>query len=221
MRSRIRAGDPYAFEELFAEHSKSVYNHGFRMTGDWAAAEDVMALTFLEAWRLRADVAAEGGSLRPWLLGVATNVVRNQRRTARRHQAVLDRVPREQAVPDFADTLVGRIDDTRTIARIRTMLGTLRRQEREVVALCVFSGLDSAAAAEALGIPVGTVRSRLSRARAKLKRLADREEGAPEGADRALPTPVPAPAPAPAQRVDAARRPGRLPVGRPIRKEAR
>ncbi|MET7298553.1 RNA polymerase sigma factor [Embleya sp. NPDC005575] len=185
MRARIRAGDPRAFEELFVEHSGSVYNHAFRLIGDWAAAEDVVALTFLEAWQLRGRVAEDGGSLRPWLLGVATNVTHNSRRTTRRHQAVLAKMPREQVVPDFADLLVERIDDTRTIARVQSLLGELRRHERDVIALCVWAGLDSAAAAEALGIPVGTVRSRLSRARAKLRRLAEREQ--PPSAEARVP----------------------------------
>ncbi|WP_331766888.1 RNA polymerase sigma factor [Embleya sp. NBC_00896] len=213
MRARIRAGDPHAFEELFNEHSRSVYNHAFRLIGDWVAAEDVVALTFLEAWRLRDKVVEDGGSLRPWLLGVATNVTRNSRRTARRHQAVLDRMPREQVVPDFADVLVGQIDDTRTIAQVRVLLGKLRRHEREVIALCVWAGLDSAAAAEALGVPVGTVRSRLSRARAKLRRLAERAEA---------PSPGP-PAPAPADRTGDARyrKTTREHVALRTRKEAR
>ena len=63
---------------------RAVYNHGFRLTGEWGAAEDVVSLTFLEAWRIRRRVDLEGGSLRPWLLGIATNVTRNLRRAARR-----------------------------------------------------------------------------------------------------------------------------------------
>lgn len=69
---------------------------------------------------------------------------------------------------DFADEVAGRLDDAAQLALVRTALRTLRRAEREVLALCVWSGLDYAAAAEALGVPVGTVRSRLSRARTKL-----------------------------------------------------
>ena len=86
MRRRIRAGDPDAFRELFDEYVRSVYNHAFRLTGNWSVAEDVVSLTFLEAWRLRdrVDVSVESGSLRPWLLGIATNVARNVRRAARR-----------------------------------------------------------------------------------------------------------------------------------------
>jgi RNA polymerase sigma-70 factor (ECF subfamily) len=82
-------------------------------------------------------------------------------------------MPAPNVVPDFAEDLVGRIDDTRLIAAVRAALGELRRAEREVFALCVWAGLDYAAAAQALDVPVGTVRSRLSRARHKLQRLID------------------------------------------------
>ncbi|WP_409237032.1 RNA polymerase sigma factor [Streptomyces sp. PA5.6] len=168
LRGRIRDGDPDAFGELFDAYARAVYNHAYRLTGDWSAAEDIVSLTFLDAWRLRGRVDADGGSLRPWLLGVATNVTRNTRRAARRHAAAVARLPRDEVVADFADELAGRIDDGEQLSLVRTALAELRRAEREVLALCVWSGLDYGSAAAALGIPVGTVRSRLSRARAKL-----------------------------------------------------
>jgi RNA polymerase sigma-70 factor (ECF subfamily) len=171
LRARIRAGDPEAFRTLFDDHVRSVYNHGFRLTGDWTTAEDVVSLTFLEAWRLRGRLEPddEAGSLRSWVLGIATNVARNVRRAARRHQAALARVPEPDAVPDHADEVAGRLDDRDRVARTVAALATLRTAEREVLALCVWSGLDYAEAAKALGIPIGTVRSRLSRARRRLE----------------------------------------------------
>lgn len=172
MRTRVRNGDPNAFRELFDEHVRSVYNHAFRLTENWAVAEDVVSLTFLEAWRLRERVDVHvDGSLRPWLLGIATNVTRNVRRAARRHAVTLARLPKQQAEPDFADEVAGRIDDRERTALVRKALAALGKAEREVLALCVFSGLDYAEAAEALGVPVGTVRSRLSRARQRLRKL--------------------------------------------------
>ncbi|OIJ88406.1 RNA polymerase sigma factor [Streptomyces colonosanans] len=172
-RARIRTGDPLAFGQLFDQYARSVYNHAFRLTGNWSTAEDVVALTFLEAWRLRAKVDLDGGSLRPWLLGIATNAARNTARAARRHEAAIARLPRDEIMPDFADELVGRIDDTERLAAARAALTTLRRSEREVFTLCVWAGLDYGGAAQALGIPVGTVRSRLARARKKLQKLTD------------------------------------------------
>ncbi|MEH0576574.1 RNA polymerase sigma factor [Streptomyces sp. B21-108] len=168
MRKRIRAGDHDAFGELFDAYARSVYNHAYRLTGEWTVAEEVVSLTFLDAWRLRAKLDEDGGSLRPWLLGIATNVTRNTRRAARRHAAAVARLPRDEAVRDFADEVAGRVDDAARLDLVRTALAKLRRAEREVLALCVWGGLDYQAAAEALGVPVGTVRSRLSRARTKL-----------------------------------------------------
>ncbi|NUR88397.1 MAG: RNA polymerase sigma factor [Nonomuraea sp.] len=169
MRTRIRDGDETAFGELFDEFAKAVYNHAYRLVGDWSAAEDVVSLTFLEAWRLRTRIDADGGSLRPWLLGIATNVARNQRRAARRHREAMSRMPPPEPMPDFAEELVGRLGDAQRLADVRAAYLGLRRQEQDVLSLCAGAGLDYAEAAEALGIPVGTVRSRLSRARRKLE----------------------------------------------------
>ncbi|GGL50454.1 RNA polymerase sigma factor [Planomonospora parontospora] len=183
MRARVRAGDPDAFGRLFDDYARSVYNHAFRLTGDWSAAEDVVSLTFLEAWRLRSRVDPDGGSLRPWLLGIATNVARNARRASRRHEGVIARLPPGEAVPDITEEVAGQVDDDRLLASVRTALGALRRPEREVLALCVWAGLGYAETAQALGVPVGTVRSRLSRARKRLQKLAEAAAvsgGAPE-----------------------------------------
>ncbi|MEU3747144.1 MULTISPECIES: RNA polymerase sigma factor [Streptomyces] len=178
-RARIRAGDPSAFAELFDSHARSVYNHAFRLTGDWSVAEDVMAATYLEAWRLRQKVDPEGGSLRPWLLGVATNVARNHCRGNRRYRRAASAYAAagaaEAAMPDHASEVAGRLDDRRRIAATLRALGTLRRTEREVLVLCLWEGLAYTEVAAALGVPVGTVRSRLSRARAKLRTGAEEE----------------------------------------------
>jgi RNA polymerase sigma factor (sigma-70 family) len=171
LRARLRAGDPDAFGLVFDHYAHAVYNLGFRLTANWSAAEEVVSLTFLEAWRLRDGIAPGSEPLRPWLLGIAVNVSRNLARASRRHQAALGRLPSPPPVPDFADELAGRLDDAAQLREVGKALATLRRGEREVIALCVWSELDYATAARALGVPVGTVRSRLSRARRKLRKL--------------------------------------------------
>ncbi|MFJ3726129.1 RNA polymerase sigma factor [Streptomyces sp. NPDC090045] len=178
MRTRVRSGDPEAFAELFDGHARTLYNHAFRLTGDWSVAEDVMSAAFMEAWRLRARVDPEGGSLRPWLLGITTNIARNHCRSNRRYRAAAAAAAgaaAAAAVPDHADEVAGRLDDRQRIAVTLSRLSALRRPEREVLLLCLGEGLEYADAARVLGIPVGTVRSRLSRARAKLRKLADAE----------------------------------------------
>ena len=123
-RARVRAGDHDEFGVLFSEHARAVYNHAFRLTGNWSAAEEVVSLTFLEAWRLRGTVRPEGGSLLPWLLGIALNVARNVSRAARRQQAAMNRLPKAPDVPDFADDLAGRIDDAERLEKIHAALST-------------------------------------------------------------------------------------------------
>ena len=175
LRALARAGDADAFGAVFDACAKSVYNHAFRLTGDWSAAEEIMAMTFLEAWRGRDAIAADGGSLRPWLIGIATNLARGQRRAARRHRTALARLAVADELPDFADDASGRLDDVARIEALHRALADLPGPDLEVLALCVWSGLSYAEAAEALHVPVGTIRSRLSRARAKLTRLTDSE----------------------------------------------
>ncbi|MEV4685230.1 RNA polymerase sigma factor [Streptomyces kurssanovii] len=179
MRARIRAGDPQAFAELFDQYAKTVYNHAYRLTADWSAAEDIVSATFMEAWRGRGRLEAEGGSVRPWLLGIATNLVRAQSRSNRRYKAAAAAAARATgggqgaAVADHAEEVAGRLDDRHRLAATAGALAELRRTEREVLSLCLWQGLDYATVAQVLGVPVGTVRSRLSRARKKLRKLAD------------------------------------------------
>ncbi|MFG3365777.1 RNA polymerase sigma factor [Streptomyces sp. NPDC090032] len=179
MRARIRAGDREAFADLYEEYARAIYNHALRLTGDWSLAEEIMSDTFLTAWATRERLDPDADApLGPWLYGIATNKAHNARRGMRRRLAFLARQPAAPDVADFAEETAGRIDDARRLARIHGSLAKLRRAERDVIALCVWAGLDYAQAADALGVPVGTVRSRLSRARAKLQQLSQQE--APE-----------------------------------------
>lgn len=180
LRTRIRAGDSDAFASLFDSYARAVYNHAFRLTADWSVAEDVMSAAFLEAWRLRGKVDVEGGSLRPWLLGITTNVARNHCRSNRRYRAAAAAAtaaasPATTEVPDHAEEVAGQLDDRRRIDATLTALGSLKRPEREVLTLCLWEGMEYGDAARALGIPVGTVRSRLSRARKRLRKSAEAE----------------------------------------------
>ncbi|MCX4647791.1 RNA polymerase sigma factor [Streptomyces sp. NBC_01446] len=180
MRARIRAGDREAFADLYEEYARAIYNHALRLTGDWSLAEEIMSDTFLTAWATRERLDPDADApLGPWLYGIATNKAHNARRGLRRRLAFLARQPAVPYVDDFSEETAGRIDDARQLVRIHSSLAELRRPERDVIALCVWAGLDYAQAAEALGVPVGTVRSRLSRARAKLRRLSQQETPEP------------------------------------------
>jgi RNA polymerase sigma factor (sigma-70 family) len=166
---RAGDGDSTAFGEIFERHAKAVYNHLFRRISDWSQAEDLTSAVFLHAWRRRATVVIDRESVLPWLLGVANQVLRNQRRATRRYQAVVARVvPAGEATSDHADAVAAAVDDERQMAELRRALTALPRHEREVIELCAWSGLDQQAAAVALGVPVGTVKSRMHRARRHL-----------------------------------------------------
>jgi RNA polymerase sigma factor (sigma-70 family) len=167
--ARSRAGDTEAFGLLFRRHAKIIYNYCFRRVGDWVTAEDLLSIVFLEAWRRR-DTEL-GDKVLPWLYGIATNVIRNQRRSERRFAAALRRVPHAQPEADFADIAQARADDERQIRKALSLLRQLPRHEQNVFALCAWMELSYEDAALALGVPVGTVRSRLSRARRHLKEL--------------------------------------------------
>lgn len=182
MRNRFRSGEPEALAQLYDENAQVLYRYALRVTGNWAEAEDVVSATFLAAWRGRAKLRPDGASLRPWLLGIATNIMRHDARSRRRRDIALARLPERGTVPDFADDVVGHVADTEQLRAAHAALSRLRRRDREVFMLVVWAGLEYTAAAEALGIPVGTVRSRLSRARDRLRKLTEAEVEARRGA---------------------------------------
>jgi RNA polymerase sigma-70 factor (ECF subfamily) len=165
-----RTGDQAAFGTLFERHAKAIYNYCFRRTGSWSVAEDLVSVVFLEAWRRRHVDVAEGMVL-PWLYGVATNVARNAARSQRRFQRALQRLPLPEPTPDFSAEAEARLDDEAQIGAVLALVARLRKEEQDVLWLCACSELSYEEAAIALGVPVGTVRSRLSRARAHLREL--------------------------------------------------
>ena len=112
----------------------------------------MVSLTFLEAWRKRDTIEPGGGSLQPWLLSIAVNVSRSMPRAGRRYQMAMSRLPPPPLVTDFAEDVAGRLDDTAQLKEVGRALAALRRGEREVIALCVWSEMDYATAARALGV---------------------------------------------------------------------
>jgi RNA polymerase sigma factor (sigma-70 family) len=167
----LRSGSSQALGELFDRHADRIYTYCFRRTTSWAVAQDATSMVFLEAWRARDRAAAyddTGSSALPWLYGIATNVCRNLVRSQRRHLAALGRLPRPTDGPDHADEVGERVDSERVMGRIAVEMADLPERDREVIALVVWSGLTYEQAAQALGVPVGTVRSRLARARTRL-----------------------------------------------------
>jgi RNA polymerase sigma factor (sigma-70 family) len=168
--SRSRAGDADAFGLLFERHAQAIYNYCFRRVGDWAVAEDLLSIVFLEAWRRR-DKELPPDKVVPWLYGIATNVLHNRRRSERRFAAALSRIPEPQPEPSYSDVANERIDDEQQMRTALALIAHLPQHEQDVFALCGWSEMSYEDAALALGVPVGTVRSRLARARERLRKL--------------------------------------------------
>lgn len=168
---RTQAGDANAFGELFERHAPAVLRFCFRRTGNAAFAEDLTSIVFLEAWRRRDRTVFFGGGARPWLLGVAVNVLRSQARAARRHREALGRLPVDDAPEPESEAAIARVDAERVMRDVLKAVEKLGRREREVLELCVWEELSTEEAALALGISPGAVRSRLSRARRRLPLL--------------------------------------------------
>ncbi|HEY5265249.1 MAG TPA: sigma-70 family RNA polymerase sigma factor [Acidimicrobiales bacterium] len=165
---RIVKNDGAAFALLFERHTQAVYNHCFRRTASWSFAEDLTSIVWVEVWRRRKDARLYSESILPWLLAVANNCLRNFRRSQRRHRQFLAKA-RPASSGDFTEDADGRLDDERRMAEILSALSALRIEDQEIIALCDWAGLSYAETAAVLGVPIGTVRSRLSRAHGRIR----------------------------------------------------
>jgi RNA polymerase sigma-70 factor (ECF subfamily) len=158
--------EPERFRPVFDRHFDTVRRYAVLRVGI-DAAEDVTAETFAVALRRRRAYRPLTATALPWLLGIATRVAQQQKRGDRRLGRALERVGPEAAFDD-EDTRFDRLDAQALSPRLRGALASLRVADRDIVLLVVVAGLSYEEAASALGIPVGTVRSRLSRARTRL-----------------------------------------------------
>ena len=178
--THVVAGEPRAFERLFDRHADAIFAFCVRRTGDRAAAEDLLSTTFLHAWRRRAEMQPTTDGPVPWLYGIAANLTRRHLRGVGRARAALTRMPVQSPEPDPSEEIADRLDGALLVDRTLRTLLTLPEPDQELFVLCVWQGLSYEEAAAALAVPVGTVRSRLSRARSRL-RLALGEPGGGSG----------------------------------------
>ncbi|MEU6146678.1 RNA polymerase sigma factor [Streptomyces sp. NPDC047081] len=161
--------EPERFAALFDRHADAVHRYAARRLGA-EAAEDLMAETFVTAFQRRHTYDLTRADARPWLFGIATNLVGRHRRAEARRFKALSRLPEpvEHEEP-VAERAVSRAGATGVRRELAAALGGLSARQRDVVLLVAWAGLDYEEAAEALGVPVGTVRSRLHRARSRLR----------------------------------------------------
>ncbi|MGY4719079.1 RNA polymerase sigma factor [Naumannella cuiyingiana] len=166
---RLRAGDEYAFRTLFGRHNKAVYNFAFRHSASWSMAEDVTQATFTTLWRRACEGTVDDlhlESARPVLLSMARNEASNALRSAKRHLRLVDRV--ESVTPKGTDNTERWLAEEKEMGHINDVLGRIPDNQRAVIELVAWAGLEMSEVAQVLGVPVGTVKSRLNRARSKL-----------------------------------------------------
>jgi RNA polymerase sigma factor (sigma-70 family) len=160
------------FDAVFREHFGPVYRFIARRVGQ-ALAEDLAAEVFATAYRRRAAYRPERGSLRSWLYGIAANVVRGHWRDEQQLLELDARIAGDRLGPmpaaQFADAAEERVIAATLAPRIAGALAALSREQREVLLLHAWADLSHDEIATALGIALGTARSRLSRARAALR----------------------------------------------------
>jgi RNA polymerase sigma-70 factor, ECF subfamily len=165
---RMRSGDEQAFVSLYRRRQGSIYRFALQMSGSPAAAEDITQEVFLALIRDDCGYDPERGSISAYLFGIARKLV--LRYLERGRGSVELDAEGEDAPVEFSvdgDTLAD-LTKKEGIEALRRAVDALPRRYREVVALCDLEEVDYAEAAFALGCPIGTVRSRLHRARALL-----------------------------------------------------
>lgn len=159
---------PEVFADLYDRHAGEIHRYVARRLGE-VAAEDITAETFLAAFRARTRFDTDRASARPWLYGIAANLIGRHRRAEVRGLRALART----GVDPVAETWSDRVEDRVTAQAARTPLAAaladLSARDRHVLLLVAWADLSYVEVAEALDIPVGTVRSRLNRARKKLR----------------------------------------------------
>lgn len=157
------------FSELFHRYNKLVYNFAFRATASWSQAEDLTQATFTALWRRACEGSVDplqNESAAPVLLSMVRLEVTNQARSASRRLRLVEKV-KAQRWRD-ADDVEDWVDQEAGMTRVRRVLALLPKDQQDVIELVAWSGLDMAECSQVLGVPVGTVKSRLSRARKKL-----------------------------------------------------
>ncbi|CAL9539897.1 ECF RNA polymerase sigma factor SigW [Actinosynnema sp. ALI-1.44] len=173
-------GPGLVFGRLFDRHARPLHRYLARRVGD--LADDLVGETFLVAYQTRGGYDPERGTARSWLYGIATNLLRRHVRQEVRGLAAAARAAGSTAgQEDHGGRVADRVD---AAARARLLAGALAGLDpgdRDVLLLTSWAGLDSNEVAEALGIPVGTVRSRLHRVRRRLRAHAPETDQARTG----------------------------------------
>lgn len=158
--------DPPRFGQVFDRHVDAIYGYLCRRVGR-TSAEELTSETFARAFDSRERFSGEDAL--PWLYGIASNLIRHQLRAERRQFAAYARAASRDAIDQVDDEVEGRVDAAAMVPALAEALRRLRPEERDVLLMHAWQGLSYRDIANALGIAIGTVGSRLTRARASVR----------------------------------------------------
>ncbi|MGA2528943.1 MAG: RNA polymerase sigma factor [Acidimicrobiales bacterium] len=172
--------EPARFTSIFERHVSEIHRYlSYRVGAD--LADDLTAETFLRAFKGRWNFEVSKGDVAAWLFGIATNLLRHHRRDEQRRFRIDREVAARESPLRAGEDFVERIASRSVIGKA---LGALDAKSRDVVVLVAGAGLTYEQAASALAIPLGTVRSRLSRARNQVRsQLGPEPDPLTKGAD--------------------------------------
>jgi RNA polymerase sigma factor (sigma-70 family) len=166
--------DGEVFVELFRRHFGTIHRYVARRAGS-DVADEIASETFAEAFRLRASYVPLRDSTLPWLYGIAGRQLLRRRRSERRHLRASGRLASQMQDSEERDFGISTLGERRALG---SALARLNRNDREALLLFAWGELSYLEIAEAMAVPVGTVRSRISRARRALREaLEDQDPG--------------------------------------------
>lgn len=164
---------PAAFSELYDRHAATIHRYAARRASA-ATADDIMSETFLVAFERRSDYDHDRDDAKPWLFGIATTLLKKHARLEARAWKGLVAAGAAALNPDAIEALGSRIDAEVAIRGLASAIKRMPARDRDTLLLYAWADLDYEGIAEALDIPIGTVRSRLNRARRTLRAMAGR-----------------------------------------------
>ncbi|GAA4617871.1 RNA polymerase sigma factor [Actinoallomurus liliacearum] len=165
---RLSTLEPELFAEIFDRYYAEIHGYAARRLGP-GLADDVAAETFLIAFDRRDQYDVGHPLARPWLYGIASNLLSRHHRAEIRRYKALARVAVHEATDGHADQIEGRVDAESTRGALAAALAAIPAKDRDVLLLVAWAGLSGEEAARALRVPAGTARSRLHRARKKVR----------------------------------------------------
>jgi RNA polymerase sigma-70 factor (ECF subfamily) len=177
---RARTGDVNAYEALVQQYQQLAYRVAYQVTGDAADAEDAAQEAFVNAYYALGRFRP-GAPFKPWLCRIVANEARNRRMAAHRRTALAERAHRAQASGEAAPSPEAAAEADEFRATLVKTLGSLRDDDRLILSYRLFFDFSEADMADALKVPKGTVKSRLSRALTRLRAALPTDVQLPSG----------------------------------------